>query len=588
MIRKKLYNLSLKKKFLSCMLFLLLLMAAGYGISLQVVERTNEKLLYSSTRGTIVYSSKLLSDRLLSLQNMTNMMISDSEIQSNLTIADDPTASNTEKSSAYSFLSSAVPDYYRNFKEGTGMRYISLYNDVYVSRSDYVQSTSLSDDVIAHLMEQSHNGDGAPIWVTDYCNEEGLFLCRDIRQSANLSLATLGTVLINVDLDKLIDDTAAEMNEKDTTQYILYQNGEEIFHTSSFPKEELAALGDTDFLFSGNYGILRLNHSYYFYIKDTMPQFDWEFLALIPYDSVAAAQQTAIVFCLVVMVIILIICLVLFGSLVNIITGHLTKLIDKMNAFGQDETTLPVSDIDYSQRKDEIGALHQRFDGMAIHVQELIQKNYVNELLAKDAQLKFLESQINPHFLYNTLESINWRAKALGDENISIMVEALGALLRVTLGHKEVVSTIGSELEIVKNYMTIIQVRYEDRIQYQNEVPKDLLSLSLPQLTLQPLVENAINYALEEITEGCIVRIQGRREDKEIILEVLNTGSQFPSNLLEKLNNKEITPQGFGIGLINVQKRLQLQYGEAYGLEFINKELEDTAIVRIHLPAMVE
>lgn len=188
----------------------------------------------------------------------------------------------------------------------------------------------------------------------------------------------------------------------------------------------------------------------------------------------------SLLFALLIMLVVLLLCLVLFNYLVNVITGHFTTLIRKMDAFGEDETTLPQSDADYSSRSDEIGELHRRFDKMAVHVQDLIQKNYVNELLAKDAQFKFLESQINPHFLYNTLDSINWRAKALGDKDISTMVEALGALLRVTLSHKETISTIGSELEIVRNYMSIIQVRYDDRIEFRDEVPPHCTSKPCP------------------------------------------------------------------------------------------------------------
>lgn len=133
------------------------------------------------------------------------------------------------------------------------------------------------------------------------------------------------------------------------------------------------------------------------------------------------------------------------------------------------------------------------------------------------------------------------------------MVEALGALLRVTLSHKETISTIGSELEIVRNYMSIIQVRYDDRIEFRDEVPPALYEQALPQLTLQPLVENAINYALEEIPDTCTVQITGCLTPEETLLEITNNGSQFPEDLLGKLTRSEITPHGFGIGLLNIQ-----------------------------------
>ena len=221
---------------------------------------------------------------------------------------------------------------------------------------------------------------------------------------------------------------------------------------------------------------------------------------------------------------------------------------------------------------------------MALQVQELIQKNYVSELLAKDARLKFLENQINPHFLYNTLESINSYAKSMDAEPISQMVEALGSLLRITLSRNSASSVIKSELDIVKDYMDIIQVRFGERIEYEVEVPEELYLISIPRLTLQPLVENAINYALEEMTEVCHIRIEGKRESGNVFLMVSNNGSQFPENLLDQLEKNEIEPHGFGIGLLNIDKRIKLQFGEAYGLYVYNEELEDLAVVQVCLP----
>ena len=573
---------------MSCLVVLLALMTLCFTVSLVLVRRTDDRLLYNSTRGTVVYSAKVLSDKLLDVENMTRIMLSDAVIQENLAIADDASASYIAKSNAFSALGSAVPNYYYNFKDGTGMRYISLYNNSYVSRSSYVRSTSVPPEAVQPLMRAAHAADGAPAWYTDLCQTDGLFLCRDVRRAENLQLDTLGTILVNIDLNALIEDTTAQMGLGESTRYILYKDGTEIFHTDTFPDNELQSLDGRISQFSQNYGVIHLDDASYFYIKDTLPEFGWQFLALIPYSSVIASQRVSLLFAVLIVVLTLLVCLLIFSSLVNIITGHFTTLIHKMDAFGEDETTLPQSDLDYSTRRDEIGELHQRFDKMAVHVQDLIQKNYVNELLAKDAQFKFLESQINPHFLYNTLESINWRAKALGDKDISTMVEALGALLRVTLSHKETVSTIGSELEIVQNYMSIIEVRYDERIEFCNEVPEALYPAALPQLTLQPLIENAINYALEEMTETCTVRITGRATPEETILEITNNGSQFPEDLLQKLDSSEITPHGFGIGLLNIQKRLQLQFGPQYGLEFINDELHDLATVRIHLPPQEE
>jgi two-component system sensor histidine kinase YesM len=196
-----------------------------------------------------------------------------------------------------------------------------------------------------------------------------------------------------------------------------------------------------------------------------------------------------------------------------------------------------------------------------------------------------LENQINPHFLYNTLESINWRAKSVGANEIAIMVESLGALLRSTLSRKNnTITTIKSELDIVQSYICIMQIRFEEILTYSVEIPEDLYDVPLPKLSLQPLVENAIDYGLEEAAEACHIAITVSMEGDDVLITITNNGSQFPENLLQKLSSEELTPHGFGIGLLNIQKRLQLQFGQDYGLTLKNDEMENLAIVEVRIP----
>ncbi|HZK27550.1 MAG TPA: histidine kinase, partial [Thermoclostridium sp.] len=120
---------------------------------------------------------------------------------------------------------------------------------------------------------------------------------------------------------------------------------------------------------------------------------------------------------------------------------------------------------DYTKRTDELGKAHRQFDKMAVQIRTLVNDNYVKQLLLKEAQFKQLEQQINPHFLYNTLETINWYSESAGEAKIAELVRALGNTLRSTLERKDKV-TIKSELELVNNYMTIQKIRYENRLEY--------------------------------------------------------------------------------------------------------------------------
>ena len=219
--------------------------------------------------------------------------------------------------------------------------------------------------------------------------------------------------------------------------------------------------------------------------------------------------------------------------------------------------------------------------------------NYVNEILAKEAQIKALESQINPHFLYNTLESINWRAKAVNNREISLMTESLGSLLRATLSNKKSLVTLSYELNLILSYITIQQIRFEERLDYREQVPDGLKNALIPPLTLQPLVENAIHYALEEMTETCYITILAAETDKTgkngercIRISVTNSGSSFDEDLLELLKQHKKQPSRSGIGLLNIDKRIKLLFGEDYGLSLFNQE--DCAVASITIPYRTE
>ena len=164
--------------------------------------------------------------------------------------------------------------------------------------------------------------------------------------------------------------------------------------------------------------------------------------------------------------------------------------------------------MEFSTRGDELGTLNHQFDEMSETIIRLIQENYINEILKKEAQLKALENQINPHFLYNTLDSIKWRARAAGERDISDMVEALATLLRTSLNNKDQdlinyldYFTVEKEMKIILSYITIQKFRYEDRLDFENRICQAYYPVSIPKLVIQPLVENSIYYGLESNVE---------------------------------------------------------------------------------------
>jgi two-component system sensor histidine kinase YesM len=236
-----------------------------------------------------------------------------------------------------------------------------------------------------------------------------------------------------------------------------------------------------------------------------------------------------------------------------------------------------------TMQMDEVGQLKRTFRMMIQQINELITENYSKQLTIKETQFKALQAQINPHFLYNTLESINWLAKSNGQPQISKMVESLGFLLRNSISLKEALITVEEELDIVMNYITIQRFRFEERLVFELDVPADARALLLPKLTLQPLIENSIHYALESMLEPCHIRIWTKREQGRLILVVEDNGPGMEEGLLEQVRKGEAPTRGSGIGLRNIEERIILAFGEGYGVS-VESEQEQGTRVSVIIP----
>ena len=195
--------------------------------------------------------------------------------------------------------------------------------------------------------------------------------------------------------------------------------------------------------------------------------------------------------------------------------------------------------------------------------------------------------QLNPHFLYNTLDLIYWDAKVAGQDNICTITDALGSLLRASLSKRRETVPLREELELTDSYMEIQRQRFGERLVYKKQIDEQLLMQAVPFMCLQPLLENAVRYGVENSAVPCRVCLKAAREGGDILLTVMNEASSFPDNLLSRLESGELKPQSHGIALVNIQTRIQLLYGEGYGLSFANaqnEECEETAAVTVRLP----
>jgi two-component system sensor histidine kinase YesM len=237
--------------------------------------------------------------------------------------------------------------------------------------------------------------------------------------------------------------------------------------------------------------------------------------------------------------------------------------------------------------KDEIGQLTERFNFMIAEVEQLIEEKYRLGKEVKNLELKALQAQINPHFLYNTLDLINWMSVRHNAEEIRTLVTALSRFYKLSLGRGEDTVPLREELEHARTYVQIQNMRYENAIKLLIDTPPELNECRILKLVLQPLVENSIFHGIMlKKEERGIIRIAGERVGADLLLTVEDDGVGMPEEKAAQiLTNGAVASDRHGYGVRNIHERLQLNYGPGFGLSFRSTEGKGTT-VRIRIPAV--
>jgi len=263
----------------------------------------------------------------------------------------------------------------------------------------------------------------------------------------------------------------------------------------------------------------------------------------------------------------------------------------------------PIRKLDESVKTYEAGGKTDIYIGGSSEIRHLgysVQRSYerietlMEEIIRQQnerrkSELDALQSQINPHFLYNTLESITWMIEAQKNEEAVIMISELAKLLRVSLSRGKTIIPVKDELQHSRSYMNIQLVRYKERFQMEFQTDKEIEDYCIVKLVIQPILENAIYYGvgnMDEDDEGKIT-VRGEKKEDDIYIVIEDNGMGMRKEVLENIlkDNNKVPKHGSGVGVINVHSRIQLMFGEQYGLEIYSEPDEGTRVV-IHIPAI--
>lgn len=263
----------------------------------------------------------------------------------------------------------------------------------------------------------------------------------------------------------------------------------------------------------------------------------------------------------------------------------------------------PIRKLDESVKTYEAGGKPDIYIGGSSEIRHLgysVQRSYerietlMGEIIRQQnerrkSELDALQSQINPHFLYNTLESITWMVEAQKNEEAVIMISELAKLLRVSLSRGKTIIPVKDELQHSRSYMNIQLMRYKERFQMEFQTDKEIEDYCIVKLVIQPILENAIYYGvgnMDEDDEGKIT-VRGEKKEDDIYIIIEDNGMGMRKEVLENIlkDNNKVPKHGSGVGVINVHSRIQLMFGEQYGLEIYSEPDEGTRVV-IHIPAI--
>ncbi|GGF90200.1 sensor histidine kinase YesM [Paenibacillus albidus] len=554
-------NLSIKLKvFLTIILLMIIIITLAFG-SLYYVYSIYDKQLYDKSYRLLNLSSTTVDMELKKLEAMTLTIIADRQIQQSLW----DLRHNDADYSGYITRSTITDRLWTHIS--TAERYVQSVHliDPTGRISNYGETLTFPQDKYKRMIAEAASGKGAVRWLYPDDTDRMLMMVREVRAFDPMTLEKIGTLFLRINIERLVEDYAGMASGHSD---IVLKSGDDLV----YPYRGIPS-GVTGVMQAQNsregYEIKEVDGDILFLSQKKSAYTGWTYYNYVPYKDIFekilwVKRAMIIVFGLAVLLVI-----ALGIRFARNLTRPIRLLISQMKEvqYGDlDSSGIPVAPAAFPQM-DEVGLLQRTFRLMITRINTLIKENYANQLVIKETEFKALQAQINPHFLYNSLDSIHWLAKKSGHGQISSMVVSLAYLLRSSISLKQNVITVAQELEIVSHYITIQTHRFQHRLDFRMEVPEVYYSAAIPKLTLQPLLENAIQYGVETMIEPCSIRLYAGQQEGMLAITVEDRGPGMEEEFVSRVLSGEVQTRGTGIGLLNIRDRVRLAFGDSYGIK---------------------
>ena len=486
---------------------------------------------------------------------------------------------------------SKLQSYLCSFENNLDIKKINLYiNDGFIYSSENVnffKASSLektkAEDCILRTNARFIWG---PMW---YLNEstvnDTLFLLKSIKNPDDLS-EDIGFLRIDFRksiiqdiIDKInpLDDVFSFVINSDNKIIASSRDLKDLYDNSSIDLELIKSAAQ----FSNQ--LTTFDDGKFYLQSAAIDKTDWYMVNVLPKSSILSTIKTQRNYLFIIVILTIIMAIILADYLVKVINKRLFQVIDGMRQVPNGHLNNYIE----NDSSDEVGELIDNYNYMISKMSVLIDEQYKLGKEVKNAELKALQSQINPHFLYNTLDMINWMAQKNMNKEISIAVKNLAKFYKLSLNKGKDIVTIKDEVEHSKLYVNLQNMRYDNRITLITKLDESLMNCSIPKITFQPIIENSINHGiLGRGMENGSILISGYISQNNLIIQISDDGIGIEKEVLPLiLKENNLQTKGSGYGLKNINQRIKLLYGESYGLSFTSNYGFGTT-VEITLPVI--
>ena len=558
--KKYFLDLPLAQKFVGIFAVLTLLSGALMIGALHLGLSVFEEKFYEKSLQELDFFVQKVDDDIQGIDTLTRSIAVDSTIQQQLNAL---CAADPETANYYYLLTGVRPLLLEKlYQDGqiSSLQYTDLHGHTLTIGQDMPDPGAGRQTALEMALNATPGG--FVIQTSDSADFPYILCGRRILRSQDMSLKKLGTIVVALDVGKLLDNEIHSLSSQPSELYLyngtqlIYHSGEEA--AAALPQEESAH----------GYQISTIGGKKYYICWLTSSVTGLRLCSVFDYHEIYGQINTArnaLIFgeC----AILLLFAWVLL-HMARLVTKPIHTLSEAMQTVDQQEGNFAAARalLPADPAADEIGTLTKEFDSMLGKIDTLIHENYEKQILLQETRYKMLQAQINPHFLYNTLGTLNWLVKAGDRENACKMIVSLGDILRAALSPRQN-STAAADVQLASSYIAIQQLRYKSRAEFTLTVSGELEQWTLPHFTLQPLIENAIHYGVEDSDTVCKIHIAAQAADDVLTLIVHNTGTPVEPKRLDEIRAFTIKPQGHGIGLKNIYERLSMLYQD-FGFDF--------------------